>query len=85
MASNHATGYGPRTRLIFTGNMSTYMHNIWETRFINYLYTLNSNLVKATEPKEDGVDDIADFDTSNRRAYAELTQVLDERSLELYD
>jgi transposase InsO family protein len=81
MASAPLTGYGPRARLIFNGDIATY--NIWETRFINYLYTVDEKLVKAIEPRADGVTDDKDFDKKNRRAYAELTQVLDERSLEL--
>ena len=78
--TTNSTGYGPR-RAIFTGDIATY--NIWETRFINYLYTLDENLVTAIEPKVDGNDDHEQFPKHNRRAYAELTQVLDEKSLEL--
>ena len=79
MATN-STGYGPR-RAIFDGNTDTY--NIWETRFIIYLYKLDEKLVKAIEPKEESVDDDTDLASKNRRAYAELTQVIDEKSLEL--
>ena len=44
------------------------------------MYTLDKGLHKATLPA-DGDDD--DFDTKNKFAYAELVQVLDERSLQL--
>ena len=80
-AYNHiSTGYRPR-RAIFTGEINTY--NIWETRFINYLHTFDENLVTAIEPKIEDTEDHHDFAKHNRRAYAELTQVLDEKSLEL--
>jgi len=82
MTHNHnSTGYGPRSRLYFNGEMNTY--NIWETRFTNYLYTLDATLLKAILPKVSETADDGDFADKNRRAYAELTQVLDERSLEM--
>ena len=77
-----STGYGPsaRSRLYFDGNQQSY--TIWETRFINYLYTQDRAVYKAILPKGDDDDD-SDFPTKNRTAYAELVQVLDERSLQL--
>ena len=82
MASiNTSTGYGPRNRLFYSGNPTDYQ--MWETRFTNYLYTLDIKLYKAALPKEDSVQDEEDFHISNRRTYAELVQVLDERSLQL--
>ena len=75
------TGYGPRSRLYFDGEMESY--NIWETRFINYLYTTDKGMHKAIlSLPTDGEDD-TDFADKNRRAYAELVQVLDERSLHI--
>jgi transposase InsO family protein len=76
-----STGYGPRSRIYFDGNQSSYQ--IWETRFINYLYTIDKGLHKAILPKLTDVDDDTDLNTKNRWAYAELVQVLDERSLQL--
>ena len=76
---HRSTGYGPRTRLYFDGRSEQY--TIWETRFINYLYTLDKGVHKAILPQGDDEDD--DFDSKNKWAYAELVQVLDERSLQL--
>jgi len=45
------------------------------------LYTLDKGLHKAILPADGDDDD--DFDTKNKLAYAELVQVLDERSLQL--
>ncbi|XP_067930528.1 uncharacterized protein [Watersipora subatra] len=82
MASiNTSTGYGPRNHLFYSSNPTDYQ--MWETRFTNYLYTLDIKLYKAALPKEDSVQDEEDFHISNRRTYAELVQVLDERSLQL--
>ena len=52
---------------------------IWETRFINHLYTMD----KQVHDTIAGENEVDDFDVHNRRAYAELVQVLDERSLQL--
>ena len=83
--NNHATGYGPsatsRSRLYFSGQAEDF--KIWETRFINYIYTLDKGVYKAILPSEEGVADDEDYSDKNRRAYAELVQVLDERSLML--
>jgi hypothetical protein len=82
--ANHATGYGPshsRSRLYFTGDANTF--KIWETRFVNYIYTLDKGVHKALLPKVQGTDDDDDYADKNRRAYAELVQVLDEKSLML--
>ena len=75
------TGYGPRSRLFFDGTPET--DPTWEIRFINYLYTLDNGVHKAILQPVTGVDDDDDFDAKNKRAYAELVQVLDERSLQL--
>jgi hypothetical protein len=56
---------------------------MWETRFTSYLYTLDKGVHKAILPPQEHVDDDADFDAKNRWAYAELVQVLDERSLQI--
>ena len=82
-ASTHQipTGYGPRTRPYFDGTPESYA--IWETRFTSYLYTLDKGLQKAILQPSDDVDDDRDFATKNKWAYAELVQVLDERSLQL--
>ena len=77
----NSTGYGPRGRIYFDGHAESY--EIWETRFINYLYTQDIGLHKAILPKVEGEQDDEDYATKNRKAYAELVQTIDERSLQL--
>ena len=58
------------------------MYPIWETGFLSYPNTQNQDVYTAILPK--GVaDDHKDFVQHNHSAYAELAQVLDERSLQL--
>ena len=78
-ANTQSTGYGPRNRLCFDGSSESYP--IWETRFLNYIYTLDTGVYKAILPAETGVAEDEDYAAKNRWAYAELVQVLDERSL----
>ena len=82
-STTHSPGYGPsgqRNILYFDGNPVSYP--IWETRFLNYLYTWDNKLHKAISPKIENCDsDVAD---KNSMAYAELVQVLDEKSLLLF-
>ena len=76
------TGYGPsRSRLYFTGDGDTFP--MWETRFINYLYTLDKEIHDAILPRTADTQEGTEAREKNRRAYAELVQVLDERSLQL--
>ena len=76
-----STGYGPRSRLYYDGDPNKYQ--IWETRFLSFLYTQDKAFHKAILPKAPSVADDTDFDENNKTAYAELVQVLDERSLML--
>lgn len=76
-----STGYGPRSRLYYDGDPNKYQ--IWETRFLSYLLTQNAAYQKAILPKVEAVEDDTDFDNHNKLAYAELVQVIDERSLML--
>ena len=80
--NNHSTGYGPSAsqRLYFTGDMNIY--DIWETRFLAHLYTQNELVHEAILPKGEA-DNHKDFEKSNKRAFAELVQFIDERSLQL--
>ena len=71
------SGYGPRTRIYFNGDPESF--TVWETRFTNYLYTVDKGVYDAITGNEEG----DDFAEKNRKAYAELVQVLDERSLQL--
>ena len=80
-----STGYGPseksNRKLQFNGYMETY--KLWETRFLNYLYAMDPTLYKAIMPPVSGEGSDPDFESKNRRAYAELVQLLDDRSLQL--
>ena len=72
---------GPGHAYTSTGEVNSIPYTIWETRYINYLYTLDKGVYKAIVPQGD--DEDYDFDSKNKWAYAELVQVLDERSLQL--
>ncbi len=71
------TGYGPRARITFNGESESFQ--IWETRFTNFLNTLDKGVYNAMTGGKEG----KDSEEKNRRAYAKLVQVLDERSLQL--
>ena len=80
--TNLSTGYGPsRSRLYFDGDSDTFP--MWETRFINYLYMLDKEIHDAILPRTAATQEIDEVREKNRRVYAELVQVLDERSLQL--
>ena len=80
-STQFSTGYGPRTRIYFTGDRNDYA--VWETRFMAYLYSLDPTIETAIMPKVEEVDDHADHVQKNKRAFSELVQVLDEKSLQL--
>ena len=61
-----STGYGPRTRLYFSGDPESFP--IWEPRFVNHLYTVDKKVYDAITGENEG----DDFAESNRRGYAEL-------------
>ncbi|CAB3992128.1 Retrovirus-related Pol poly from transposon TNT 1-94 [Paramuricea clavata] len=70
MASS--TGYGPRAKILFNGDERKY--ELWETKFMGYLHILKlKETVESAEPNE----------AKNADVYAELIQVLDDRSLSL--
>ena len=72
MATGSSTGYGPRTRLLFDGDERKY--ELWEAKFYGYLHTLK--LKGELEKNPPNADKNADI-------YAELIQLLDDRSLAL--
>ena len=72
MATGSSTGYGPRTRLLFDGDERKY--ELWEAKFYGYLHTLK--LKSELEKNPPNADKNADI-------YAELIQLLDDRSLAL--
>ena len=73
-----STGYGPRNaklmRLLFDGDDTKY--ELWEARFLGYLQTLK---LKETIVPSDNEPDEA----KNEECYAELIQLLDDKSLSL--
>ena len=75
--SQPSTSYEPRSRIYLNGDAESFQ--VWETRFTNYLYTVDIGLYEAITGNEEG----EHFAEKNRRAYAELVQVLDKRSLHL--
>ena len=67
-----STGYGPRMKLMFTGDEQDY--DIWEVRFLGYMAL--QGLKETILPSSTTVDS-----TKNEKAYAELVMLLDEKSL----
>ncbi|TWW53759.1 hypothetical protein D4764_0190480 [Takifugu flavidus] len=81
------TGYGPRkeigsrwNRLCFNGDEKNY--ELWETKFLGQLRLLGLKKTILHEPDEgeDGAEEDAE---KNEEAYAELIQLLDDKSLSL--
>ena len=72
MATHNLTGHGPRSRLIFDGDGRRY--KLWEAKFYGYLHTL-----KFKKELEKDVPDAV----KNADVYAELIQLLDDKSLAL--
>lgn len=81
------TGYGPRkeigsrwNRLCFDGDEKNY--ELWETKFLGQLCLLGLKKTILHEPNEgeDGAEGDAE---KNEKAYAELIQLLDDKSLSL--
>ena len=70
--SSDLTGYGPSSRLCFSGDEDRY--ELWEEIFCGYLMTRKLHEVLASEHPDT---------EKNRRVYGELAQLLDDRSLSL--
>ncbi|KAK3883860.1 hypothetical protein Pcinc_011828 [Petrolisthes cinctipes] len=67
-----ATGYGPRSRLLFNGDEEKY--ELWEVKFMGHLRLQKLHeVLTATTPDPE----------NNARVYAELVQLLDDTSLSL--
>ena len=83
MSTNLIAGYGPsgssRSRPYFTGQADNF--EIWEARFVNYVYTLDRGVYRILLPNTEGIASNEDDQDKNRRTYTELVQVLDKRSL----
>ena len=69
------TGYGPRARLIFDGDERKY--ELWEVRFLGHMRV--QKMYDAISEKDDEKVD----QTKNAEVFAELVQLLDDRSLSL--
>ena len=78
------TGCGPSSsRLMFDGDERKY--ELWEVKFLGYLRLkkLSDTILTAVNP--DAEDEVIRADAAkNADAFAELIQVLDDRSLSLY-
>ena len=68
-------GYGPTQRLIFDGDANNY--NSWELKFFSYMRVKNQR--DAVDPASRAVVS----QDKKERAFAELVQFLDDRSLQL--
>ena len=76
-SDNMSTGYGPR-RLIFNGDERNY--ELFEVKFLGYLK------IKKLDDVIKNIEDLSDAnidDEKNSQVFAELVQVLDDRSLSL--
>ena len=71
----NSTGYGPTARLQFNGDERNY--EVWEMKFMAYMRT--KELRNAIDPDTTGIVSA----NCRERAFAELVQVLDDRSLNL--
>ncbi|KAK3894751.1 hypothetical protein Pcinc_001475 [Petrolisthes cinctipes] len=71
--SSTLTGYGPRHRLVFDGDGEKF--ELWEAKFRGYLTTkeLDGVLQEGSTPEA----------SENKQVYAELIQLLDDRSIAL--
>ena len=86
---SNATGYGPSRagqrwfRLLFDGEEKSY--ELWETRFLAHmeLRRLREVILKDPEINEDDEEALAEDEEKNGKAYAELVQCLDNKSLSL--
>ena len=68
----NVTGFGPRHRLLFDGDEERY--ELWEIKFLGHLRIRKLlDVMESDEPDED----------ENAEVFAELVQLLDDRSLSL--
>ena len=87
-SSTLATGYGPRPPVSSTATRNVLRHphlffdgdsvnyKLWETKFLSYLYTKDSDFYDVATAKTSP----GPTDKPNRSVYAELVQVLDDKS-----
>ena len=77
--ASNLTCYGPRTRLMFSGQEEDY--DLWEVRLLGYMNL--QGLKKTILPRHGSVEDPDDHATKNEMAYSELVMLLDEKSLSM--
>ena len=77
MALCKLSGYGPSNRLLFDGDELKY--ELWEIKFLGYLRTKKLSYVLQSENSVEGRDRVKD----NELIFAELVQMLDDKSLAL--
>ena len=78
-AAAFSTGYGPsgnNRRLFFNGNIDSY--ELWEVKFLGHM-----RLRKLHTVFEGAPGDVDDNDNDNANAFAELIQLINDRSLSL--
>ena len=75
-----STGYGPSTRLRFSGEEDSY--ELWEVKFVGHCHLNKIHAVILPEAEGGVADDALDED-KNAEAFATLVQCLDDRSLSL--
>ena len=67
-SSQNLIGYGPcRSRLYFNGDGDTFP--MWETRFINYLYTLDKEIHDEILPRIAATQESNEAREKHRRGY----------------
>ena len=78
-------GYGPRQRILFTGDERQY--KLWEVKFLGFMKIRGLDSVLENIPDDElSIDSQVESSidqTKNSEVYAELVQVLDDRSLSL--
>ena len=72
-----STGYGPRSRLMFSGEEQDY--DLWEVRFLGYMNLQGLKKVILPSTCTEGNQDTEE----NEKAYSELVMLRDEKSLSM--
>ncbi|GFR68045.1 CCHC-type zinc finger, nucleic acid binding protein a [Elysia marginata] len=76
-----ATGYGPRSRLMFDGDERKY--ELWEIKFLGFMKIRDLDEILQNLDDEYQIDRSTPQAKKNEEVFAELVQVLDDRSLSL--
>ncbi|GFR75126.1 CCHC-type zinc finger, nucleic acid binding protein a [Elysia marginata] len=76
-----ATGYGPRSRLMFDGDERKY--ELWEIKFLGFMKIRDLDEILQNLDDEYQIERSRLQAKKNEEVFAELVQVLDDRSLSL--